>query len=103
MPKVDPEALRAYRDKVQAQLDVVENELIPKLRNGQALGRMPAFGLLQSSDSARSSYTTFHETTWNNLQAMRESLQGIIDTLDSSAEAHGASDEVSGQNFENQL
>ncbi len=101
--KVDPEALRAYRTAVQAQLDIIENEVIPKLRNGEVLGKMPAFGVLESSQAAVTSYTTFHETTWNNLQAVRESLHGIIDTLTESGNLHEETDEQSGADFEDEL
>jgi hypothetical protein len=103
MPKVDPEALRTYQRTVQAQLDKLEDEIISQLRNGQPLGKLPAFGLLQGSDAARQTYTTFHETTWNNLQALRESLDGIVTTLEEAAKGHEDSDDVSGQNFDNQL
>lgn len=101
--QVDPEALRAYRTKVEAQLDIVENEIIPKLRNGEALGRMPAFGAMTGSDAARTAYETFHSTTWENLQALRESLSGIIDTLTESGDLHEETDEQSGADFEDEL
>jgi hypothetical protein len=101
--KVDPEALRAYRTIVEAQLDIVENEIIPKLRNGEVLGKMPAFGVLESSGSAVTSYETFHSTTWDNLQALRESLHGIIDTITESGNLHEDTDEQSGADFEDEL
>jgi hypothetical protein len=101
--QVDPEALRAYRTKVEHQLDIVENTLIPKLRNGEVLGKMPAFGYLESSQSARSTYETFHSTTWENLQALRQSLQGIIDTLTESGDLHEDKDEESASDFDDEL
>jgi hypothetical protein len=101
--QVDPEALRAYRTKVQTQLDIVENDIIPKLRNGEALGKMPAFGATQSADAARTSYTTFHQTTWDNFQALRESLHGVIDTLTESGNLHEETDEQSGADFDDEL
>jgi len=101
--KVDPEALRAYRTMVEAQLDIVENDIIPKLRNGSPLGKMPAFGVMQNSDTARSTYETFHSTTWENLQALRESLHGIIDTLTESGNLHEDTDEQSGADFDDEL
>ncbi|MFB9658538.1 hypothetical protein ACFQS3_20075 [Glycomyces mayteni] len=103
MPKVDPEALRAYQRTVQAQLDKLEDEIIAQMRNGQPLGKLPAFGMLDGSQQAAQTYTTFHETTWNNLQALRESLDGIITTLEDSAKTHEDTDDVSDQNFDNQL
>ncbi|SDD84660.1 hypothetical protein [Glycomyces harbinensis] len=101
--QVDPEALRAYRTKVQAQLDIVENEIIPKLRNGEVLGKMPAFGAMAGSDAARGSYETFHTTTWENLQALRESLHGIIDTLEESGNLHEETDQQSAADYEGAL
>ncbi|SDL31869.1 hypothetical protein SAMN05216298_3388 [Glycomyces sambucus] len=103
MPNVDPEALRTYQRTVQAQLDKLEDEIISQLRNGQPLGKLPAFGMLDGSEAARTTYQTFHETTWNNLQALRESLDGIVTTLDEAAKGHEDSDDVSGQNFDAQL
>ncbi|MCD0442310.1 hypothetical protein LO763_01550 [Glycomyces sp. A-F 0318] len=101
--QVDPEALRAYRTKVQAQLDIVENDIIPKLRNGEALGKMPAFGAMGGSDAARGTYETFHSTTWDNLQALRESLHGIIDTLEESGNLHEETDAQSAADFDGEL
>jgi hypothetical protein len=101
--QVDPEALRAYRTKVEHQLEIVENTLIPKLRNGEVLGKAPAFGYLESSQTAKQSYATFHSTTWENLQLLRQSLEGIIDTLNDSGAAHEDSDESSATDFENEL
>lgn len=101
--QVDPEALRAYRTKVEAQLEIIENDIIPKLRNGEVLGKMPAFGAMASSDAARTSYETFHSTTWENLQALRESLHGIIDTLTESGNLHEDTDQQSAGDFEGEL
>lgn len=101
--QVDPEALRAYRTKVEQQLEIVENTLIPKLRNGEVLGKMPAFGYLESSQSAKTSYETFHSTTWDNLQALRQSLEGIIDTLTESGDLHEDTDAESATDFEDEL
>ncbi|PRY60857.1 MULTISPECIES: hypothetical protein [Glycomyces] len=103
MPKVDPEALRAYQRTVQAQLDKLEDEIISQMRNGQPLGKLPAFGVLDGSEQARTTYTTFHETTWNNLQALREALDGIVNSLEDTAKQHEDSDDASGQDFDNQL
>lgn len=92
--QIDSDALRAYRDTVQAQLEKLETELIPQLENGQKLGRLPAFGRLDGADAARSSYETFHEGTWDNLQSLREALNGIIKTLNDSGDLSDESDEI---------
>ncbi|MCC3765181.1 hypothetical protein K3N28_19160 [Glycomyces sp. TRM65418] len=82
---IDPEALEEYRAVVREQLDHLDS-IITRLENGQPLGRLPAFGQLDASVTARQNYTTFHETTWTNLQNLRESLHGMINTLNDSAE-----------------
>jgi hypothetical protein len=101
--EIDSDALRAYRDLVQAQLDTLEDELIPQLRNGGVLGKMPAFGSMDGAGTARTNYTAFHEGTWNNLQAIRESLNGIITTLNDSGDLSDQSDEVTASSFDSEL
>jgi hypothetical protein len=93
--QLDSDALRTYRDVVQAQLDRLETEVIPKLENGNELGRLPAFGTMDGADTARSNYTAFHEGAWNNIQALRGALIGIIDTLNASGDLSDESDELS--------
>jgi hypothetical protein len=103
---LDPEALRAFRDVTQAQLDYIESALIPKMRTGQVLGVEPAFGLLDSSDAARDAYGQFHKLTWENLQAVRKDLTGIIKTLNDSAELSEEAEDTNVQEtsaYENDL
>lgn len=101
--EIDSDALRAYRDTVQAQLDKLEDELIPQLENGQNLGRLPAFGQMDGSETARTNYTTFHEGTWDNLQSLREAFNGIITTLNDSGDLSDESDQVTAESFEGDL
>ncbi|THV42576.1 hypothetical protein [Glycomyces buryatensis] len=83
--EIDTEALEEYRSVVRDQLELLDS-IITKLENGQPLGRLPAFGQLDASVTAKQNYETFHETTWTNLQNLRESLHGMITTLNDSAE-----------------
>lgn len=92
--QLDSDALRAYRDTVQAQLERLEAEVITQLETTGKLGKMPAFGSMDGADAARESYTAFHEGTWNNLQALRGALDGIIDTLNASGDLSDESDEL---------
>ncbi|GAB3992389.1 hypothetical protein GCM10029992_01210 [Glycomyces albus] len=92
--EIDPTALEEYRTVVREQLDYLET-IIPRLEKGKALGRMPAFGRLDSAEAARTNYQTFHETTWNNLQDLRQSLDGMITGLNDSAELAEENDENS--------
>jgi hypothetical protein len=90
---IDTEALEEYRTVVREQLDHLES-LIPRLESGQRLGLLPAFGQLDASATARTNYETFHQTTWDNLQDLREALHGMITTLNDSADLAEESDQA---------
>ncbi|MCH7231066.1 hypothetical protein L0U85_09405 [Glycomyces sp. L485] len=92
--QLDSEALRAYRDIVQAQLEKLEEEVVPQLESSGKLGKMPAFGTMDGADAARTNYTAFHEGVWNSLQGLREALNGVINTLNDSGDLSDESDEV---------
>jgi len=92
--EIDPEALEEYRTLIREQLDLLES-IIPRLENGQSLGRAPAFGQLDASATAHTNYATFHQTTWDNLQDLREALHGMIKTLNDSADLAEESDQAS--------
>lgn len=92
--QLDSDALRAYRDIVQAQLERLETEVITQLEGSGKLGKMPAFGTMDGADAARENYTAFHEGAWDNLQALRGALNGIIDTLNASGDLSDESDEI---------
>ena len=94
---LDPESLRAFRDVAQAQLDYIETALIPRMKTGQTLGVEPAFGLLDSSQAAISTYGEFHKQTWNNLQSLRKDLTGIIKTLNDSADLSEEAEDINVQ------
>lgn len=103
---LDPEALRAFRDVAQAQLDYIEDVLIPRMRTGEPLGVEPGFGLLDSSKTARGAYGEFHKLTWNNIQGLRKDLTGIIKTLNDSANLSEEAEDINVQEtsaYENDL
>jgi hypothetical protein len=91
---IDTEALEEYRTLVREQLDHLES-LIPRMEHGQRLGLLPAFGQLDASATARTNYEAFHQTTWDNLQDLREALHGMIKTLNDSADLAEEADETS--------
>ena len=90
---IDPEALEEYRTLVREQLDLLES-IIPRLENGQSLGRAPAFGQMDASKAAHESYAQFHQTTWDNLQDLRGALHGMIKTLNDSADLAEEADQA---------
>ncbi|GAA1688634.1 hypothetical protein GCM10009830_40320 [Glycomyces endophyticus] len=91
--QIDPEAIQEYKTLIQEQLDHLD-EIIPQLKKGQVLGRLPAFGQLDASATARTNYETFHSTTWDNLQNLRVSLSGMMETLQSSSDNAEETDEA---------
>ncbi|WP_112137027.1 hypothetical protein [Glycomyces dulcitolivorans] len=91
--EIDPEAIQEYKTLIQEQLDHLD-EIIPRLKKGQVLGRLPAFGQLDASATARTNYETFHSTTWDNLQNLRVSLSGMMETLQSSSDNAEETDEA---------
>lgn len=90
---IDPEALEEYRALIREQLDHLET-IVPRLENGQSLGRAPAFGQMDASEAAHTSYAQFHQTTWDNLQDLREALHGMIKTLNDSADLAEEADQA---------
>ncbi len=91
--ELDTEAIQEYKTLIQEQLDHLD-EIIPRLKKGEVLGRLPAFGQLDASATARTNYQTFHSTTWDNLQNLRVSLSGMMETLQSSADNSDESDDA---------
>lgn len=90
---LDTEALQEYKTLIQEQLDHLD-DIIPRLKKGQVLGRLPAFGQLDASATARTNYETFHSTTWDNLQNLRVSLSGMMETLQDSIDLSDESDDA---------
>lgn len=90
---IDTAALEEYRTVVREQLDHLES-LLPRMEHGQRLGLLPAFGQLDASATARANYEAFHQTTWDNLQDLREALHGMIKTLNDSADLAAESDQT---------
>ncbi|MFB9662865.1 hypothetical protein ACFQS3_21865 [Glycomyces mayteni] len=102
---LDTEALQEYKDLIQEQLDHLD-DIIPRLKKGQVLGRLPAFGQLDASATARTNYETFHSTTWENLQNLRVALSGMMETLQDSVDLSDESDDAvvaDMNNYENEL
>ncbi|GAA2319056.1 hypothetical protein GCM10009853_091410 [Glycomyces scopariae] len=91
--EIDPEAIQEYKTLIQEQLDHLDT-IIPRLKKGEVLGRLPAFGQLDASAGARTNYETFHSTTWDNLQNLRVSLSGMMETLQDSADQSDESDDA---------
>ena len=90
---LDPAYLEAYRDQLAERFNFV-TEKIEMLRTGNELGVEPGFGLLDSSQQARSDYATAHQAVWDNLQKLRADLYGAIVTLNESLGVHTDAEEL---------
>jgi hypothetical protein len=94
--KLDPDAIVEYRDYLLSKLDELEGSggPIDTMKNGE-LQYAPAFGLTDSAkQKAIPTYKQSHQTIWNNLQALRQTLYAIIDALNKALEDHGYSEEA---------
>jgi hypothetical protein len=90
---LDPAYLEAFRDELVNRLNHVTT-LTEMLLPGNDLGYEPGFGLLESSQQARSDYKLAHEEVWNNLQKLRQDLYGAIVTLNDAMGLHMESEEL---------
>lgn len=90
---LDPAYLEAFRDQLAERFNFV-TEKLTMLATGNELGVEPGFGLLDSSQSARTQYAGAHEDTWNNLQKLRADLYGAIVTINDSLGVHTDSEEL---------
>ena len=91
---IDPEALREFARTIEPELDKARHDLAPMLEPDQPLGKMPAFGVLDNADNARSDYGQFHEAMWDHAQKLIENLEGLHQALTESAGDADASDEA---------
>ncbi|MBO3735595.1 hypothetical protein [Glycomyces niveus] len=102
--KFDPDAVARYRDFLLYWLeDVLEAEggPISSMREG-ALKKAPAFGTTSEGKEAAATYATSHQTAWGNLQALRQSLFGIIQALNAALEGVETSEEYNVDDFKTQ-
>jgi hypothetical protein len=102
--KFDPEAVARYRDFLLYWLeDVIEAEggPISSMKEG-TLKKAPAFGTTSEGKEAATTYATSHQTAWGNLQALRQSLFGIIQALNAALEGVETSEEYNVDDFKTQ-
>ncbi|MEV3938315.1 hypothetical protein AB0K52_20355 [Glycomyces sp. NPDC049804] len=102
--KFDPDAVARYRDFLLYWLeDVLEAEggPISSMRDG-ALKKAPAFGTTSEGKEAATAYGTSHQTVWGNLQALRQSLFGIIQALNAALEGNETSEAYNVDDFKTQ-
>ncbi|MFC4334436.1 hypothetical protein [Salininema proteolyticum] len=97
---VEPDALRQYATLAQSQLDIIEQDLIPRLRREGALGKEPAFGALDQSQSAITQYADMHQTAWSNLQNFRKNLYGLLDVIQASLDNYAEADEAGAEGID---
>jgi len=76
----DPEAVADFQRVLQADLDFIEEQIIPRMRDGD-LSYMPAFGL-EGVDGKKTEYQTSFGTTWTDVQNIKVTLKKMLEALD---------------------
>ena len=79
--KLDPDAIVEFRTYLLEKLDELEapGGPVDTMKNGE-LQYAPAFGLTDSAKQhAIPTYKQSHQTIWNNIQALRQTLYSIVD------------------------
>lgn len=99
--KFDPDAVAHFRDFALNELEKLEEigGACDTMKNG-ALRKAPAFGTTVEGQSAIVDYQTSHANTWTNLQALRQSLFGIVQALNAALEGHETSEEYHEDDFD---
>ncbi|MEU6857676.1 hypothetical protein AB0B28_02180 [Glycomyces sp. NPDC046736] len=102
--KFDADAVARYRDFLLYWLeDVLEAEggPIDTIKTG-ALKKAPGFGTTSEGIKAAQTYSTSHSTAWGNLQALRQSLFGVIQALNAALEGYETSEDYTVDDFKTQ-
>lgn len=102
--KFDPDAIARYRDFLLYWLEDVldaDDGPVHSMQEG-ALKKAPAFGTTIEGQNATATYGESHRTTWSNLQALRQSLFGIVQSLNKALESHETSEDYNVDDFKTQ-
>lgn len=75
----DPEAVNEFKLVLEADLEYLEDQIIPRLRDGD-LSRMPAFGL-EGVEFKKSEYLTSFGSIWTDLQNIKVTEKKMTEAL----------------------
>ena len=76
----DPEAVADFQRILKADLDFIEEQIIPRMRDGD-LSYMPAFGL-EGVDGKKTEYQTSFTSTWTDVQNIKVTVKKMLEALD---------------------
>lgn len=76
----DPEAVADFSRILKADLDFIEEQIIPRMRDGD-LSHMPAFGL-EGVDGKKTEYQTSFQSTWTDVQNIKVTIKKMLEALD---------------------
>lgn len=88
---LDPDSIRDFQQYLQAQVDLLDDDIIPAMKTG-VLSNAPAFGRLQASNNARTVYDEFFGNTWDNMQKIRGVYCAMLKQLEGALDAHNESE-----------
>jgi len=93
--KFDPEAAREFQRTIREKLlDPIETQLMTQFEEGKVLSREPRWGTLPDSAAAQGTYSTFHSTTWQNLETTRAALYGMLEQLDAVIDQYAGAEDA---------
>lgn len=91
----DPEEANYYKAVLEAELEYIEGEIIPLMKEG-VLSYAPAFGLTDESNKA-GDYEQDFNNIWMDIQNLKATLKGVVDVVEQALEGHELTEDVNVQ------
>lgn len=95
--KFDPEEVQYFKAVLEAEKDYLENEVIVQLKNGGKLSYAPAFGITPAAQTKAGEYEGDFNNLWTDLQSLKATLSGMIDSMETALEGHELTEDVNVQ------
>lgn len=91
--KFSDAALTAYQTEIRKQIDVIEDAIIPKLKNELAVE--PAFGKFPQAVQAGAKYRENYDKAWQDIQKLRNALKAIDESCTTTLKNYGKAEDDS--------
>ena len=92
--KFDPEETQYFKAVLEAELEFLEDTVIPQMQDGGKLSYAPALGITTDGQTKAGEYAQDFNTIWSDLQSLKATLKGLIDTMDTALEGHEVTEDV---------
>ena len=91
--KFDPEETQYFKAVLEAELEFLEDTVIKQLKDG-VLSYAPAFGITEDGQTKAGEYVEDFNTAWSDLQSLKATLKGMIDSMETALEGHEVTEDV---------